>query len=308
MNFVRWSFLFTFAAMIDIKDIPDFVAELDPLFSYIHKVSNHFWLYCDPDIQELSFSQVPHTFYKRYLNGAINVERLKKYETCTEIQDTLRAFGIDKEKFWYLCLLIKDYVEGETVNAIVEKPTHREELQLLSSEIGKLNPRKWADIFLTDGEATLTLKVSKHPVTITNGHTLSLLKEAIDSLLEKYSETSTLLDSSPVDLNDTITLADGYRLYLFDKYMSWFLKDLKADKSLTSTDTRNSKVSTDKKLLVSRILFVLGITDDEDYFEEFKEIKKEGENRTKTVKIDKLKNALKNYKDIKVQTNNSFYW
>ena len=308
MNFVRWSFFVTFAAMIDLKDIPDFVAETDPLFSYIHKVANHFWLFFDPDIQELTSSQAPDTFYRRYCNGAINVDRLIKYETSTEVQDTLRAFGIDKEKFWYLCLLIKDYVDGETINAVLDKPTHREELQLLASEIGKLNPRKWGDIFLTNGDAKLTFKISKHPVTITDGHTLSLLKKAIDDFLEQYPEQSLLLDSSPVYLNNTTTLADGFRIYLFDRYMSWFLKDLKADKSQTSTGTKNDRVSTDKKLLVSRILFILGITDDEDYYEEMKEVKKEGEKRTKTVRIDKLKNTLKNYKNVKVQTHNSFYW
>ena len=261
-------------------------------------MANHFWLFFDPDIQELTSSQAPDTFYRRYCNGSINVDRLEKYENSTEVQDTLRAFGLDKEKFWYLCLLIKDYVDGETINAVMEKPTHREELQLLASEIGKLNPRKWGDIFLTDGEAILTFKISKHPVTITDGHTLSLLKKLIDDFLEQCPEQSSLLDSSPVDLNYTKTLADGFRIYLFNRYMSWFLKDLKADKSQTSTGTKNDRVSTEKKLLVSRILFILGITDDEDYYEEMKEVKKEGEKRTKNVRIDKLKNTLKNYKNL----------
>jgi hypothetical protein len=56
------------------------------------------------------------------------------------------------------------------------------------------------------------------------------------------------------------------------------------------------------------MLFILGITDDEDYYDEFKEVKKEGEKRTITTKIDKLKNTLKNYKGVKVKTHNIYYW
>ena len=56
------------------------------------------------------------------------------------------------------------------------------------------------------------------------------------------------------------------------------------------------------------MLFILGITDDEDYYDEFKEVKKEGKKRTITTKIDKLKNTLKNYKGVKVKTHNIYYW
>lgn len=294
--------------MINIKDIPNFVAETDPLFSYIHKVSNHFWLFYDPDIQELTFSQAPYTFYRRYCNGAINVDRVIKYETSTEVQDTLRAFGIDKDKFWYLCLLIKDYVDGNTIDTVIDNPTHREELHNLVSEIEKLKPKRWGDLYLTDGYGELTIKTSKHPYIIKDGQTLALIKIAIEEFLKRNQEQSFILDTAPVNYDNKTTLAEGYRLYLFDKYLSWFLKDLKANKSLISTGTDNNRVSTDKKLLISRMLFILGITDDEDYYDEFKEVKKEGKKRTITTKIDKLKNTLKNYKGVKVKTHNIYYW
>ena len=76
--------------MIDIKDIPDFVAETDPIFSYIHKVANHYWLSFDPEIQELTYSHAPHTFFRRYCNGYLfytneaNLEFMK--QPVSEIQ------------------------------------------------------------------------------------------------------------------------------------------------------------------------------------------------------------------------------
>jgi len=308
LNLVRWSFFVTFVSMTDIKDIPNFVAETDPLFSYIRKVANEFWLFYDPDIQELTYSIVPDTFYKRYCNGYFIVDRLVKYETSIEVQDTLKAFGLDHEKFWYLCLVIKDYVDGETIDTIIDKPTHREELLNFVSEIEKLKPRRWGDLYLTDGCGELTIKTSKHPYIIKDGQTLALIKIAIEEFLKRNQEQSFILDTAPVDFDNKTTLPEGYRLYLFDKYLSWFLKDLKANKSLISTKTDNNRVSIDKKLLISRMLFILGITDDEDYYDEFKEVKKEGEKRTITTKIDKLKNTLKNYKGVKVKTHNIYYW
>lgn len=296
---VRWSFFVTFANMRDIKEIPDFVPEIDPFFSYIHKVSNHFWPSYDAEIQELTYSCAPHTFYRRYINGEISTDRLSKYSTSTELQDTIKAFNIDKEKFWYLCLLIKDYVEGETIDTIKDKPTHREELKQVVSEIEKLKPKEWGDLFLTEGEAELTIKVTKHPLVIKDGHTLSLIKLAIEEFLERTPDNTIRLDSFAVDFNMRTTLPSGYQLYLFDKYLSWFLKELKANKKAISIDGNYVRVSTDKKLLISRMMFVLGITDDETYYEEYNE---------NGVKNDKLKNTLKNYKNAEVHTSNKYYF
>lgn len=222
-----------------------------------------------------------------------------KYENSTEVQDTLRALGIDKEKFWYLCLLIKDYVEGETIDTFINNnPTHREEMQCLIKEIEKLKPRKWGDLYFTEGNGELKIKISKHPLVITDGHTLALIKLAVEEYLERNACNTILLDSSPVDFDSKTTLAFGYRLFLFDKYLSWFLKGFKANKKVQASDSKN-KVSTDKKLLISRMLFILGVTDEKDYYEEYDE---------DVHKNDKLKNTLKNYKNAKIDTDNKYYF
>ena len=286
-----------------IQELPkydDLNAYLDqPLLEYVNKVANHFWMFYDPEIQELTYSHVPDIFHRRYSKGEINTERLLKYETSAEVQDTINAFGIDKDKFWYLCLLIKDYVEDKTINAVVNNPTHREEMISFTSEIEKLKPKRWADLYLTEGEGQLTLKVGKHPVIIKNGHTLALIKIAVEEYLDRNQDNTLLLDSAPVDFDNKTTLADGYKIYLFDKFLSWFLQRFKANKNMHSSDGNIFVVSTDKKLLISRMLFVLGITDDEAYYEEFKE--------NSATKNDKLKNTLKNYRNVEIHTSCNIY-
>ena len=301
MNFVRWSFFVTFAAMIqELPKYNDLNAYLDqPLLEYVNKVANHFWMFYDPEIQELTYSHVPNIFHRRYSKGEIKTERLLKYETSTEVQDTLKAFGLDREKFWYLCLLIKDYVEDKTIDAIVDNPTHREELTSLAFEIDRLKPKRWADLFLTEGKGQLILKIGKHPLIIENGHTLALIKVAIEEYLDRNQDNTILLDSAPVDFEKRKTYADGYRIFLFDKYLSWFLQRFKADKNTHSSAGNSFAVSIDKKLLISRMLFILGITDDEAYYEEFKE--------NSSSKNDKLKNTLKNYRDVKIHTGSNYY-
>ena len=298
---LRWSFFVTFASMIqELPIYDDMRTYLDePLLEYATIVANNFWLFYDPEMQEETYSHVPDIFHRRYSNGEINTVRLMKYETSTEVQDTIKAFGIDKDKFWYLCLLIKDYVEDKTINAVVSNPTHREEMISFASEIEKLKPKRWADLYLTEGEGQLTLKIGKHPLIIKNGHTLALIKIAVEEYLERNQDNTFLLDSSPVDFNNKTTLADGYKIFLFDKYLSWFMQRFEADKTTHSSDSNLFVVSIDKKLLISRMLFILGITDDEAYYEEYKD--------NSSAKNDKLKNTLKNYRNVEIHTSSNIY-
>ena len=83
----------------------------------------------------------------------------------------------------------------------------------------------------------------------------------------------------------------------FNKYLSWFLKDKVADKAVYAF--KGSDISTDKSLLISRMIFVLGISDDEPFFEEYRE---DGS------KLNYLKNYIKKYKNVEISTIQSRYF
>ena len=99
-----------------------------------------------------------------------------------------------------------------------------------------------------------------------------------------------MFDAVGLDIDDTVTLKPIYKIALFYKFLSWFLKDKVADKAIYA--------SKDKSLLISRMIFILGISDDESFFEEYKE---DG------TKADYLKNYIKKYKDIVAPTFQSRY-
>lgn len=120
---------------------------------------------------------------------------------------------------------------------------------------------------------------------------------AIHNLLEKYKENNSLFDSVGLDFEDTVTLKPIYKIALFYKFLSWFLKDKVADKAIYASN--GNKISKDKSLLISRMIFILGISDYEYFFDEYKE---DGS------KLDYLKNYIKKYKDIEAPTFQSRYF
>lgn len=79
--------------------------------------------------------------------------------------------------------------------------------------------------------------------------------------------------------------------------LKWFLKDKVADKTIYTSN--ENKISKDKSLLISRMIFILGISDDESFFDEYKE---DGS------KLNYLKNYIKKYKSLKKPTYNSRYF
>ena len=125
----------------------------EPLFEYVNEVSNKFWPDAEPywdsetgkEEIDFSLSRVPCQFAKRYKDGKIDISRLPLYLNASSdgksikqhhgldddikeqdltlieknrIYATLRAYGLDVSKFWYLCICIKDYVVDLTINAV----------------------------------------------------------------------------------------------------------------------------------------------------------------------------------------------
>lgn len=287
--------------MKQLVNTDNYIAEEDPLLGYLVDVANHFWLNFDPEGYTVDKdgnkewgalfpSLVPNQFAERFFAGCIDTTREQKY-LDPDILDTLKAFGLDVDKFWYLCLAIKDVVEGYTDTAIRSKKNPRQELKELEDELDKLEPEYKHGSFKCKGSGVLTLKVGKHPIKITSPTTLTLINMAIHNLLEENKEDNSLFDSVRLDIEDKVTLKPIYKIALFNKFLSWFLKDKVADKAI--------RASKDKSLLISRIIFVLGISDDEDFSEEYKD---DGS------KKDYLKNYIKKYKDIEVPTFQSRYF
>lgn len=252
--------------------------ESEPLFDYVCQVSDETVLDINPDGSIASTTPYlqPYLFATDYHDGKINTSGIEKdlYES-PEIQNTLKAFGLDSSKFWYLCLYIKwrvDYISKTAFNFPV--PT-KEKLQSLITEFETISPEYKGDRFITKVPAKLTFKVEGgKTITIEDGHTLAIIYAAIEYLMEQYDVD--LLSPKHCGFNETekINLATRNKMYLFYQYLDRFIRPLHAK------GTRY--VSKDKSLLISRMIYIFDLCDNPELM-------------TDRITIGKRRNLLKGY-------------
>lgn len=238
--------------------------ESEPLFDYVCQVSDMMGETVTDINPDGSYESTPHllpsSFASAFNEGTFDVEGINQtYYEKPEIQDTLKAFGLDSSKFWYLCLFIKWKVDCECDSARVFPKEPLEKLKDLQAEFEKLDFTKYRGKYVSSKTAQLTFKVKgSKAYTIDDKETLAILNNIInDYLLATPAKGYLLNDSEKIELS-IIT-----KMYLFNKYLSWFLSPLTANKAINA--------SYDKSLLVSRMIYTLGIFKNESMWQEYNE-------------------------------------
>ena len=301
----------------------------EPLLDYVRKVANWFWMDYDPEIQEpVGYSSVLRMFAHRYLTGEIDVSRKELYCKCVEskpiitkhikytdniyyapkehmessyeeedipdISLTLKAYSLDYSKLWYLCVFLKDYVIGETIEgARIEQESHRERLEKFVRLVNRLNPKLFGSHFNTTGESELTLKIGKgkkNKLVINDGHTLTLIRNGIQYVLDNYH--SDYIDFAEVDFNNRLksTRGDIVRIALFYKYMLWFLNHCSINQEVVKGAL---SLSTSKILLISKLVYILGLSNNKQFLGESSETY--------------LRTYISGYENYKMNVDNKFY-
>lgn len=264
--------------------------ESEPLFDYVCQVSDMMGEIVTDINPDGSYESTPHLqpfrFASDYFNGKIDTQssiRMDLYES-PDIQDTLRAFGLDSSKFWYLCLFIKWRVDYECKTAFVFPTSTKEKLHNLISEFEKLSLEFQGGKFVSKVPATLTFKVNGgKTITIDDANTLTFIGAAIESFLEQQ-DTDDLITSNSYGISELekVDLSVRTKIYLFNEYLSPFVKPLEAIKGIYA--------SKDKSLLISRMIYVFRVSEDKKLYTDLNE---------KGNKQNQLKGYLSRYKPIK---------
>ena len=264
--------------------------ESEPLFDYVCQVSDMMGEIVTDINPDGRYESTPHLqpfrFASDYLNGKIDTQssiRMDLYES-PDIQDTLRAFGLDSSKFWYLCLFIKWRVDYECKTAFVFPTSTKEKLHNLISEFEKLSPEFQGGKFVSKVPATLTFKVNGgKTITIDDANTLTFIGAAIESFLEQQ-DTDDLITSNSYGISELekVDLSIRTKIYLFNEYLSPFVKPLEAIKGIYA--------SKDKSLLISRMIYVFRVSEDKKLYTDLNE---------KGNKQNQLKGYLSRYKPFK---------
>lgn len=219
-------------------------------------------------------------FLKRYFDGKIDKSFMPAYLNNTDLQKTLEAYGIDPTAFWYLILFLKDYVDDESAGKkrVISAYT---EIYNLAAYLYKMD----FSVSPFDGsyggcqnEGLLKFKVvGKHWLEIRNDKALHGIFCALCDFLKKVDperrieivdgeevnwfydrDTEHLFQLSTKEERETITIPETYKISYFTTYMREFLHSYKAPK----VDWR---ISIDKWLLISRVIFIIGYSTDSRY-------------------------------------------
>ena len=195
---------------------------------------------------------------------------MERYLNNQDLQNTIKAFGLDVSKFWYLLLFVYDYIEDIANNSPV---------------IGKSTLQDFNDFTNKLSEATniILKKDNRKSYAVEKEDTIRIIQIAIQHYIKSYNEIvssdcsreeiieqlnniggSLVSNTHPFSFEEKSTLDTSYIKWKFAEIFLHFLKDRKA------TVPKNSvyNVSKDKMLFISRLIYTVGY-DTKRYNEEY---------------------------------------
>lgn len=288
------------------------------LLEYVWKVAKKFHPIIPYDEDEPEDSSAPSIFADRYSQSQLAAkERYARhkeiYPTSTEdfetyskrkqldasfkdrylnnedLQNTIEAYGLDVSKFWYLLLFAYDYIEDFGTNT----PT------LMETTLKEINE---FEAKLKEATSITLKKDNRKSYSTEREDILKIIKASFEYYTNTYNNIVTDdcsdedkrkklkdigLDSfidgrgHSVDTKTKVTLEISYKKWYFAKMFLYFLED----KKTITLPQKKVKVSKDKMIFISRLLYTVGYAG-KDYNEEYDE---EGN------KNRKLSNLLRKY-------------
>lgn len=268
----------------------------EPLLEYVWEVANHFVSY------EGDISIAPAKFVNRYITSKLtpeeNVLRLKemgvdksledfiapnfkkmkmsfkdKFLENEDLQNTIKAFGLDVSKLWYLLLFVYDYIEDFGTNAPSLKKSEVQDIgdfvDSLSNSSGITLTNGKKKNFVTSEKKTIEfiqLALDYYITTYNDIINQNLSQKEKLKLLKEIGLNHFLEHGQVIDFENKTNLEITFKKWKFADMFQFFLKDRKADKKKLSHI--NVKVSTDKMMFISRLIYTVGY-DGKRYNEEY---------------------------------------
>ena len=233
-----------------------YLQEYSPLLDYVSRWAEEFHPNYDDETGGKMPSVVPFRFFLSYFRKEIpQIKEIKtRYERSKEMLETLDAYNIDKSKYFYLCLMLKYYIDVNYTNTYTITPTHIEVIKKFIDKLDEMNPDKvlWQRGHAEHG-AELTLKVDGIKDTFkTNDKVfINVINYCISKFYYDHKEDE-FLHSHNIKFDKIKNITKTEKAYLFYHYLKWFLKDKKLGKRTLDKS---------KELLISRSYYVFEISE-----------------------------------------------
>lgn len=275
----------------------------EPLLEYVWEVANQFLPdYAETDTGMIPVeSSAPAIFANRYAERNLSVEERyerskdtfkgtleeykkreyrklddsfkEKFLTNEDLQNTIEAYKLDVSKFWYLLLFVYDFIEDIGTNAPIMGKSVLEDFATFltnlcdaSSITLKQGNRK---SYYTEREDLINIiQIAVHHFSetydnIVNGEQgIELKIKQLENIgLKGFIDNSLL---SQMNFKDKFCLDISYKKWKFTDMFLFFIERRKA----TTIPNKKVKVSKDKMMLVSRLIYTVGY-DGKRYNEEY---------------------------------------
>ena len=266
-------------------------------FEYVYDYAYDNFPSVDYDGMYIDFSKA-FIFINRYNNNQIQIGiKYEDYLKDEELQETIDAFGLDKEKFWYLILFILDYSTCFSYNKVPDVLSPKNQLEKLSNEIDNnidsLNETHLKVTFDKPIKLVLDIK-GKRKFVIDDPTTLYVISKLCMNLVNNTSEDSFLnLGTIPIFNEDGTpnieTVSNSVHIAYFAKMFITFFDDNPQFKGIKKKG-KNGLLN--KQLLISKLVYITKLSRSKSFL----------------ISDETLKGFLKQYKDLKISNPNMIYF
>ncbi|GEM_PF-6925771 len=203
-----------------------------------------------PDYREKNLASVVN-LEKRKLKveeyqEIINRNKESNKKILPNIQDYIKLYQLDAEKFWYLFLFISDFVEGLCIKNIeVENSSFQETMKFMNTILKNTTTQEPMKLEIKIGD--------KHPVKIDNNHAIFYMAFAIEHLKDKLEHNVPDFTNRRAKFDMSIPQSAGTILSYFTKM---FIQFFNSTKSVYKTRKKGGEIS-NQELLFIHLLFKL---------------------------------------------------
>ena len=227
------------------------------------------------DFWQVDCSDTIRSFLKEYEKEEISCPfTYKKYKDNKDIIDTIEAFGLDVEKFWYAVLFIYWLTQVKCVKIIERGDTVGEQRKQLIDFL------KGIYSFTITAEGKKKLEISE-PLVIKEirGFLKTALNENEHGLNDSYSLKLNVPAHDFLHSSKQMFFSTNLYLKLFENLGLPTIRT-------KETQTENRTVSYNKMLLISRLMFFYGFTKNYNFLDS----------------DESLKGIMKQYRDLEIKT------
>ena len=230
-------------------------ADNNGMFKYITAYRYEIFNYDDPDLDEEWQSRFI-IFWQSYMTGSIKQPFTKKdYLGNKRIINSVKAFGLDVEKFWILILYVYYYVTNHLVKGVTIEDNSKE---LFAHKLMKqIEAYENKDIEITIKCENKKIKISE----IGKDAILLMLKEGYEKLYKNASGHSIKTST------DKAQFSASYQMKMAVQKFEYVFRYLDETLNLIHTDTP-AKGSLNKMLLFSRIIYFYKWTPNKNFLDD----------------------------------------